>query len=110
MSNAFQKSNTEAEEPIKQRVLNEFEAIVNKLNAAGINTFVFDDTSHPPKPDAIFPTNWIKLHQDGRVFVFPMYAPNRRYERRLSIIEELRMNFIINEIVDLTQLLLVGLA
>lgn len=86
----------------KQKVLSEFDAFAEKLKEKGVNVFVFDDTPSPPKPDAIFPNNWISCHPDGTVILYPMFAEDRRAERRNDIVEKLKESFKIREILDLS--------
>lgn len=64
----------------------EFDIMVTVLKSKGINVFVFQDTEIPIKPDAVFPNNWISFHRNGAVITYPMFAPNRRDERREEII------------------------
>lgn len=81
----------------------EFDAYVEKLKSAGINVIVVDDTVKPDTPDSIFPNNWVSFHENGDVALYPMFAENRRLERRediLDILEE--KGFQINNIVDYT--------
>ena len=73
----------------KAKAVEEFDAFVEKLTAAGINVIVFPDTEMPLKTDAIFPNNWISFHEGGLIVTYPMYSPNRRLERRQDIIEQL---------------------
>jgi len=94
--------NLSAEE-IQKKALAEFDAFVQKLTEAGINVIVVDDTKTPDTPDSIFPNNWISFHENGTVALYPMFAENRRLERReeiLDIIEE--SGFDIKNIVDYT--------
>lgn len=65
-----------------------------------MNVQVFDDTAEPEKPDAVFPNNWISTHHDGRIALFPMYSALRRRERRQDIIEELRKQYRVTEVID----------
>ena len=102
-SNAFQVELDESVEEIKQKKLQEFDAFVNTLKSKGVNVIVFDDTIHPEKPDAIFPNNWVSFHADGTVILYPMFAPNRRHERRLDIIDSLRKDFEVTKILDLSK-------
>ena len=103
-SNNFQnKIETENNDTIKSKVLIEFELFAEKLKSKGVNAFIFDDTIYPPKPDAIFPNNWVTFHQDGTVILYPMCAPNRRHERRQDIIDTLKKDFIIKEVIDLSK-------
>jgi hypothetical protein len=80
----------------------EFDGAVELLRAHGVQVLMFDDTTTPPKPDAVFPNNWVSLHADGRVLLYPMHAPNRRPERRPDILAALGEQFTIREVVDLS--------
>jgi hypothetical protein len=64
----------------------EFDAMVRALGAEGIEVCVVDDIAPPPRPDAIFPNNWVSFHADGTVVLYPMMAANRRLERREDVI------------------------
>ena len=103
-SNLFQGRSTAS--PDEQQVLavEEFDGLVGVLRSSGIDVVVIDDTYEPHTPDAIFPNNWISLHADGRVVLYPMEAENRRTERRTDVIEQLynELGFQVSEIVDLT--------
>ena len=90
-------------EQIQKRALKEFDVFVEKLNVAGINVIVVEDTKEPDTPDSIFPNNWISFHQNGIVAIYPMFAHNRRLERRediLDILEE--RGIVIKKIIDYT--------
>ncbi len=89
---------------IQQQALIEFDAFAGKLSDAGVNVIVVSDTPEPQKPDALFPNNWISFHEDGSVVLYPMYAQNRRSERRTDILEKLKneYGFAIKKIIDLT--------
>lgn len=102
-SNAFQNKLNENQETINQQVWSEFDGFVMKLKAKGINVTVFEDTLSPQKPDSVFPNNWISLHPDGTMILYPMFAPNRRLERRRDLIDSLKTNFKITKIVDLSK-------
>jgi hypothetical protein len=78
----------------------EFDSAVQTLRDAGVMVHVFEDTAEPEKPDAVFPNNWISTHHDGRVALFPMYSELRRRERRHDIIEELRKEYKITDVID----------
>lgn len=88
-SNAFQRSPSAASAGPRAAALAEFDAVVSALRRAGVAVIVAEDTPDPPKPDAVFPNNWVSFHRDGRVVLYPMQAPNRRAERREALIEEL---------------------
>ena len=103
-SNAFQNElqhHTAAE--IRKNAIAEFDNFVARLREKGINVVVVDDTEAPAKPDAIFPNNWITLHRNGTVALYPMYAPNRRLERRQDILETLRQQYLVKKVVDFSQ-------
>ncbi|GGF11554.1 citrulline utilization hydrolase CtlX [Hymenobacter cavernae] len=89
-------------EVIQAQAFAEFDAAVATLRATGVQVLVFEDTPMPPKPDAVFPNNWLTLHPDGRVLLYPMCAPNRRPERRPDILAKLGQQFTITEVVDLS--------
>ena len=79
----------------------EFDAFVEKLRSFGVNVVVVSDTNEFDTPDSIFPNNWISFHADGTVAIYPMYAENRRLERREDVLEELeKQGFLIENIVD----------
>ena len=81
----------------------EFDALVQKLRLVGVNVIVVDDTLNPDTPDSIFPNNWISFHENGDVVLYPMFAENRRPERREDILDLLEdEGFVINEIMDYT--------
>lgn len=71
----------------------EFDAFVGLLRYEGIDVTVVEDTTDPPKPDAVFPNNWISFHDDGTVVTYPMYSGLRRKERREDVIDELSSRF-----------------
>ncbi|HLF51318.1 citrulline utilization hydrolase CtlX [Flavobacterium sp.] len=88
---------------VNAKAQQEFDTFVEKLRAVGVDVTVVDDTLNPDTPDSIFPNNWISFHENGDVALYPMFAENRRKERReeiLDILEE--KGFVINNIVDYT--------
>jgi hypothetical protein len=66
----------------------EFDGVAQALQRAGVEVLMAHDTPQPVKPDAIFPNNWVSFHADGTVVLYPMLAPNRRWERREDILEQ----------------------
>ncbi|MFP9116234.1 citrulline utilization hydrolase CtlX [Flavobacterium sp. RNTU_13] len=81
----------------------EFDAFVEKLRAVGVNVVVVDDTVDPDTPDSIFPNNWVSFHETGDVVLYPMFAENRRAERREDIFDVLEeKGFDFEEIMDYT--------
>jgi len=104
-SNRFQaRDGSGVDAAVRASVAREFEALSAALQRAGIGVYVVDDTSDPPKPDAIFPNNWVSFHADGTVVLYPMLASNRRTERRADVLEALGRThgFRISRTVDLS--------
>lgn len=99
-NNYFQINSENAETQTK--ALQEFNNFVEKLRSKGINVITVKDTLEPHTPDSIFPNNWISMHSDGTVVLYPMCAVNRRWERRNDILEILKRNFSVKEIIDLS--------
>lgn len=92
-----------SKETVNTRAQEEFDALVNKLRMVGVNVIVVDDNVNPDTPDSIFPNNWISFNENGDVVLYPMFAENRREERREDILDILEDNgFVINEIMDYT--------
>lgn len=82
----------------------EFDAFVQKLQAAGIQVVVVDDTKEFDTPDSIFPNNWISFHKNGTIALYPMFAENRRFERKESVVEAIEeKGFSIKQVVDYTE-------
>ncbi len=102
MSNAFQRQLTESQHNIQSKVLTEFDAFVATLKSKGVNVLVFEDTTEPLKTDAVFPNNWVTFHANGTVILYPMYAPNRRFEKRRDILQSLKQKFRFKEVLDLS--------
>ena len=104
VNNYYQKKVTKTHpETISSRAQDEFDAFVNKLRIHGVRVIVASDTDKHDTPDAIFPNNWISFHQDGTVGVYPMFAENRRLERRSEIFDQIEdSGFLIKNIVDYT--------
>ena len=81
----------------------EFDTFVSKLRTAGVEVLVVQDDEQPHTPDSIFPNNWISMHEDGCVVLYPMKAENRRLERRSDIEEVLtKAGFVIGEVLDVS--------
>ena len=81
----------------------EFDNFVSKLQDNGVEVVVINDTENPNTPDAVFPNNWISFHENGDVGLYPMFAENRRLERREDVLEQLEeKGFIIENILDYT--------
>ena len=90
-------------ETVNKKAQQEFDTLVEKLQKVGVNVIVIDDNKAFDTPDSIFPNNWISFHQNGNVGLYPMFAENRRLERREDILETLESKgYVINNIVDYT--------
>ena len=86
---------------IQEKALQEFNAFVEKLRSKGINVITVRDTLEPHTPDSIFPNNWVSFHNDGKVVLYPMFAQNRRVERRNDILETIKnKGFDVEEVDD----------
>ena len=105
VNNFYQKSlgNT-LPETVNTKAAKEFDSMVKKLKKAGINVIVVDDTKDFDTPDSIFPNNWISFHENGTIGLYPMFAENRRLERKDSILEAVETEgFKIETVVDYTE-------
>ena len=90
-------------ETVQFKALQEFDNFVEKLRAIGVQVVVIEDTKETDTPDSIFPNNWMSFHQNGDVGLYPMFAENRRLERREDVFETLEaLGFVIENIVDYT--------
>ena len=85
--NAFQSDVPEgqSDDVISAKALAEMDALADALRAAGVRVHVFEDQDHT-RPDSVFPNNWLSTHAGGVVGVYPMYASNRRHERRADVL------------------------
>uniref|UniRef100_A0AB33KXY3 Arginine deiminase-related protein n=2 Tax=Flavobacteriaceae TaxID=49546 RepID=A0AB33KXY3_9FLAO len=89
---------------INVKAQEEFDAFVEKLRAVGVSVVVTEDTKEPNTPDALFPNNWISFHENGDVAIYPMFAENRRLERREDVLEKLEeKGFVIENVVDYSE-------
>lgn len=90
VNNYYQKAAEDlTPETVQFRALQEFDAFVEKLKAEGVKVVVVNDTKEPNTPDSIFPNNWMSFHENGNVGLYPMFAENRRLERREDIFDML---------------------
>jgi hypothetical protein len=101
-NNAFQTQETGlTTQEIIEKAKIEFDNFVGVLKARAINVVVANDSEMPKKPDAIFPNNWLTMHEDGTMFLYPMYAPLRRLERNEDIIEMLENQYVVSKKIHL---------
>ena len=106
-TNRFQQASIQdrgVSNEVAHRALREFDAFAAALTAEGVGVCVVADSDSPPKPDAVFPNNWVSFHTDGTVVLYPMYAENRRAERRTEIVDAVvrETGFKVRRILDLT--------
>ena len=105
-NNHYQRDIAQASpEEIIERAQEEFDGLVDQLKAAGVEVVVFDEAEPHETPDALFPNNWISTHADGTVALYPMFAPNRRTERRedVPLVLEHQFGFDVRQIIDFTE-------
>jgi hypothetical protein len=99
VNNVFQKP---AVDDVQQKALEEFNAFVNVLRNNKIDVTIVKDTAEPNTPDSIFPNNWISFHDSGEIYLYPMFADNRRKERKETVLDTIKQKFIVEQINDLT--------
>lgn len=99
--NAFQRDvpTGQADDMTSTKALAEMDALAQTLRDAGVRVHVFQDEDHT-RPDSVFPNNWLSTHAGGYVAVYPMYASNRRHERRTDVLEMLKSEYRCQAIVD----------
>ena len=105
-NNHYQRDIAQASpEEIIEQAQEEFDGLVDQLKAAGVEVVVFDEAEPHETPDALFPNNWISTHADGTVALYPMFAPNRRTERRedVPLVLEHQFGFDVRQIIDFTE-------
>ena len=103
INNYFQENLDLKNAEINKKAQQEFDAFVKKLRAVGINVIVENDDKLMDTPDSVFPNNWVSFHENGDVGLYPMFAENRRKERRDEVFIRLeKEGFKINNIIDYT--------
>ena len=99
-NNAFQvMSNTE---DVQSKAVKEFDDFVSLLRQNKVDVTVVDDTPEPHTPDSIFPNNWISFHEDGTLLMYPMFATNRRAERKVHVLQKIYQQFHVSKQIDLS--------
>lgn len=97
--NSFQSLLREDADTVAARARDEVTGLASSLRGVGVEVAVFDDLT-TQTPDSVFPNNWFSTHPDGTLALFPMYAANRRAERRADIVEALQRDFVVHRVVD----------
>lgn len=85
---------------LQQKALAEFDSMVDILRHHEVDVLVLEDSKEPPKPDAIFPNNWISTSPDGKIFIYPLFAANRRTEKRDELLKQLTELFVVTDLQD----------
>ena len=99
-SNAFQKEGEQAD--IAAAARRESDEYIGLLRENGIKVIAVEDTAEPHTPDSVFPNNWFSTHDDGTLVLYPMFAENRRRERKPAVLDAIRAGFDVRRTVDLT--------
>ena len=100
VNNTFQKN---VGGNIQEQALQEFNNFVKILRKNKVDVMVITDTITPSTPDSVFPNNWLSFHEDGRIFLYPMFAVNRRMERKASVLDAIKNKFAVSAIIDLSK-------
>lgn len=101
VNNSFQQASSDQQ--VAEKATAEFDRFVTVLRNAGVQVTVVEDTPEPHTPDSVFPNNWISFHDDGTVFLYPMFAVNRRLERKPHVLAAIENKFHIERTIDLSQ-------
>lgn len=98
--NAFQTLADRSEAATSAVARDEHDEAVAQLRAAGVNVHVFEDDGALNTPDSVFPNNWFSTHPGGHVAIYPMFVPSRRRERRTDVIEMLKQEYRVQDVID----------
>ena len=101
VNNHFQVA-ADHQQEVQEKALQEFNGMVSLLRENGVAVLVVTDTLSPHTPDSIFPNNWLSFHEDGTLVLYPMFAANRRQERKQQVLDALYAQFEVNAVFDLT--------
>ncbi|HEY3049191.1 MAG TPA: arginine deiminase-related protein [Polaromonas sp.] len=99
--NAFQSpAAQEAAQAVADAAHREVTAAMERLQAEGVRVHLFEDHGERDTPDSVFPNNWFSTHPGGHVAIYPMYSPSRRRERRADVIEMLKSEYRVQDVID----------
>ncbi|WP_170442492.1 citrulline utilization hydrolase CtlX [Ruegeria arenilitoris] len=98
--NAFQTLANRSAEATSAAARDEHDRAVEQLRNAGVTVHVFDDFGDNDTPDSVFPNNWFSTHPGGHVAIYPMFVPSRRRERRMDVIEMLKRDYRVQDVID----------
>lgn len=99
VNNAFQVKDPEG---AQEKAEAEFNGFVTMLRDNGIDVLEIHDTPNPYTPDSIFPNNWISFHDDATICLYPMFAENRRKERKPEFVQAIENKFLVKREIDFT--------
>ncbi len=98
--NAFQTLANRSAAATSAAARDEHDEAVERLRAVGVTVHLFDDEGEHDTPDSVFPNNWFSTHPGGHVAVYPMFVPSRRRERRSDVIELLKQEYRVQDVID----------
>jgi len=101
VNNAFQVADANQQE-VEKKAIAEFDGFVEKLRTAHVDVTVVEDTPEPHTPDSLFPNNWISFHSNGTIVLYPMFAENRRLERKPTVLAAIKNKFLIQQTEDMS--------
>jgi hypothetical protein len=101
VNNAFQVADANQQE-VEKKAIAEFDGFVEKLRNADVDVTVVEDTPEPHTPDSLFPNNWISFHSNGTIVLYPMFAENRRLERKPTVLAAIKNKFLIQQTEDMS--------
>lgn len=102
--NAFQRVSPQCDDEVANQARREFDEMVETLRTHGVKVHVFDDYGEHETPDCVFPNNWFSTHSGGHVAMYPMYSPSRRRERRVDVINMLKSEYRVQDVIDFSGL------
>lgn len=98
--NAFQKLTPDNPIDVASHAKAEVDAMVKTLQEHGVRVHAFDDYGEHDTPDSVFPNNWFSTHPGGHIAIYPMFSPSRRRERRSDVIEMLKSEYRVQDVID----------
>ena len=100
VDNAFQSLVAATDSDLAAAAFEEVSAAADRLQAEGVRVHLFDDDGRHDTPDSVFPNNWFSTHTGGQIAVYPMAVPSRRRERRPDVIELLKAEYRVQDVID----------
>ncbi|MBD5772085.1 citrulline utilization hydrolase CtlX [Marinomonas colpomeniae] len=98
--NAFQQDSAEMDKmELARSAFKELSVAAKRLEDAGIRVHIFEDES-TETPDSVFPNNWFSTHSGGHVALYPMYSEARRKERRSDVVDMLKNQYRVQDVID----------